>query len=156
LAQREAEMNNIIMALSGNKVKLGVVKRGDIIAREGSTGCSTGSHLHFEYRLSVGGSTVNPAPYISSGALGKPEVGYPGNVTQPYGVNYLGIYDPKAGHTGIDMADGYGSPIFAAKDGTAYLATDKGCPQYGFGTAQGRGIIINHFDGTQTLYWHIQ
>ena len=37
------------------------VKRGDIIALVGSTGLSTGPHLHYEIRL--GNESINPLPY---------------------------------------------------------------------------------------------
>jgi len=41
-----------------------VVKRGDAIMKAGSTGWSTGPHLHFEIRIN--GTTIDPYPYITS------------------------------------------------------------------------------------------
>ena len=47
----------------GLKVKVGdSVSKGDVIAESGSTGRSTGPHLHFEVRID--GKAVDPMPYL--------------------------------------------------------------------------------------------
>ena len=41
------------------------IRRGDMIGHMGSTGRSTGSHLHYEVRID--GRAVNPIPFMQSG-----------------------------------------------------------------------------------------
>jgi murein DD-endopeptidase MepM/ murein hydrolase activator NlpD len=51
--------------LSAILVKSGQrIRRGDLIARMGSTGRSTGSHLHYEVRID--GRAVNPIPFLQT------------------------------------------------------------------------------------------
>ncbi|WP_156680524.1 M23 family metallopeptidase [Sphingomonas profundi] len=58
IATRYGHLSRII-AHAGDRVK-----RGDLIALMGSTGRSTGSHLHYEVRLD--GHAVNPVPFLQS------------------------------------------------------------------------------------------
>ena len=57
-------VSTVYMHCSSRLVSVGdKVNQGDVIAKVGSTGYSTGPHLHFEIRS--GGSYVNPSKYVS-------------------------------------------------------------------------------------------
>ncbi|WP_051709250.1 M23 family metallopeptidase [Streptomyces sp. NRRL S-350] len=55
--------------LRGYKIRKGPVKQGDVIAFVGSSGNSTGPHLHFEIRPADGSGPVDPLPWFLSNGL---------------------------------------------------------------------------------------
>ena len=116
---------------------------GAVIGNEGSTGYSTGSHLHFTvYRNGV---EVDPLPLLQSGTLAWPENG--AIITQYYGIpNWNAAY---SFHNGIDMSGGYGNPIHMAAPGV--VVTDAWMPN-GYGHYK----IVDHGNGLMTLYGHMQ
>ena len=59
IATRYGHMSRILVE-SGTQVR-----RGQLIGLMGSTGRSTGSHLHYEVRID--GHAVNPAPFLTTG-----------------------------------------------------------------------------------------
>ncbi len=64
----ESGMLHYYCHLASRLVKAGdTVKKGQIIGKEGSTGYSTGSHLHFEVR-DITGTSVDPAPTLGIGS----------------------------------------------------------------------------------------
>ena len=158
LAALRADLTSITNALAGGAVKIGKVTTGNVIGVVGSSGCSTGPHLHFEVFTNAkvengalsAGSRVDPKPYLEDGKYKKPVPNYPGGVSTWYGeVYFLGT------HTGIDIMNSFGTPIYPIADGTAYFVSGTCKNPPSGGTTLGKGILVDHENGLATLYWHI-
>ena len=73
-------------------------------------------------------------------------------ISQPFGPSHLGLEPPYGGyahfHTGIDLVEPFGSPVFAADDGIVALV---GVSSSGYGNY----VVIAHSGGLDTLYGHL-
>jgi septal ring factor EnvC (AmiA/AmiB activator) len=133
----------------GSLVKHGSVKRGEVIGYMGSTGYSTGPHLHFSALSN--GNYINPRSIIGKNGVTWPFPAF--SVSQEFGrPNWSAKY---SFHNGTDMiADGgYSSPVLAAASGELI----EPFPQYnGFMPAgYGHYVVIDHGNGVWTLYGHL-
>lgn len=68
-------------------------------------------------------------------------------ITSPFGFRIHPVTGYYTGHTGVDIGCSYGSPVYAAADGTVILASGS---YGGYGVA----VIIDHGSGISTLYGH--
>ncbi|HKV88649.1 MAG TPA: peptidoglycan DD-metalloendopeptidase family protein [Candidatus Dormibacteraeota bacterium] len=73
-------------------------------------------------------------------------------ISQPFGPSKLVLEPPFGGyphfHTGIDLVEPFGSPVFAADDGVVALV---GATTTGYGNY----VVIAHSGGLDTLYGHL-
>lgn len=159
LEQAERELRDLLDRLAreaagGNLVSYGYVLAGDRVGSVGSTGFSTGPHLHFS--VYNNGSFVNPRAggnsLVYNFVWPVPTRGW-GDVTQEYGcVAPYSWYVDKCSngnslHTGMDIGGWYGEPVIAAADGNIVFRGWLG--GYGF------VVIIDHGGGLLTYYPHM-
>lgn len=137
-----ADLKRKLARFGGQVVFVGdYVNAGDLVGFEGTSGCSTGSHLHFE--VQQGGQPVNPRRFIP-GRFRWPQDGF--QVNQEFGPPNWAA--PYSFHTGIDMGQHFGAPVYAAASGRVIFA---GYNRTGFGDH----VIIDHGGGLVTIYGHM-
>lgn len=146
LADAEAEMARAIGSGTYRSSPVGPIAAGDPIGGVGTSGLSSGPHLHFEVRKN--GQVINPSPYIEVSPVSMP----PAWISQGYGVpNSIYV---SGHHPGIDYAAPTGTQIRAARGGYLY----RGCSNDLLGTSTnpyGYVAIVEHSDGSIAIYAHM-
>jgi murein DD-endopeptidase MepM/ murein hydrolase activator NlpD len=111
---------------------------------------SNQKHTEAEYQkgLEESGNSLGsdaPAGWISSEGWAKPAGGY---ISSGYGMRYHPVFHVYKLHTGTDLSNPCGSPIYSAREGRVVFSA--------WGGAYGNYIKIDHGDGWSTAYAHIK
>lgn len=94
-------------------------------------------------QLSGGSAPANTGYTQGSGQFSWP---VNGEITSPYGYRIHPIFGTEIYHSGIDIGVDEGTPVHAADSGTVVLAD--------WISGYGNAVIIDHGNGTSTLYGH--
>jgi len=131
---RIAEVTAEVAALSREEATLSNLIRSRQVAAEAAETAASNSNSN-----SGSGAAANvPAARSSGSGMAWPTNG---SVTSGFGYRWGSL------HAGIDIANGTGTPIRAAKAGTIILA--------GWNGGYGNCIVIDHGNGLSTLYGHM-
>ncbi len=152
LLQAQQDLQKMLAAK--NFVSLGFVRSGETIGFVGSTGFSTGPHLHFA--IWSNGTFVNPeaSPGVLINSYIWPVLGT--NVAHksqsfgcvaPYDWYHTKCSNGNSKHQGVDVAAWYGTPVVAVASGDIVYRGRLG----GFGNV----VIIDHGNGYLIYYAHL-
>ena len=176
LKHLEEEQAAILAALRSKGYRLGPVKKGDPIAIQGSTGCSTGPHIHYSVywdsnpsKEAVGSlSALSPCGYVrvsggkcSSGSyFSSGGYVYSSSFRAPGAEGSYLTQSYWAYHRALDLVSRDGT-VYASANGVASIVNDgpsygaicrsRGIPYNGLGY----GIRVDH-GNIVTSYWHIK